>query len=203
MRRSTIVLHDADDGSLDAHRVRLVLAEKGLSASVEPVDTAAFPEALLALSPNRELPVMVDRELALHGVGVIIEYVDERYPHPPLMPMDPLSRARVRLAAHRIDKDWYALLPEEGETPAARRASAERLAAALAEADEVFGAMPFFLGDAYSILDTMLAPLLWRLPHYGIVLPETATAVAAYARRMFARPAFQASLGSREKEMAS
>ena len=195
-------MHEAADGSLDAHRVRLVLAEKGLDTVLRVVDPRAPSEAVRAASPNGELPVVVDRDLALHGVGVIVDYVDERYPHPPFMPMDPVSRARTRLAAHRIERDWLARVPREGDEPARRRADAERLGAALVEADEVFGAMPFFLGQSFSVLDAMLAPLLWRLPHYGIVLPETATSVAGYARRMFARPAFRASLGPREKEMA-
>ena len=195
------MLHESEDGSPGAHRVRLMLAEKGIATRVERVDPAALPEAVGEASPGGELPVMVDRDLALHGVQVIVDYIDERYPHPPFLPMDPVSRARTRLAAHRIERDWYALLPEAGASAAVRRAAGARLGAALAEADEVFGAMPFFLSRSYSVLDTLLAPLLWRLPHYGIVLPETATSVAAYARRMFARPAFRASLGPRENEM--
>ena len=154
-----------------------------------------------AASPNGELPVLVDRDLALHGVDVIVDYVDERYPHPPFMPMDPVSRARTRLAAHRIERDWLSLVPEGVDEPSVRDARSERLGAALADADEVFGAMPFFLGESFSTLDAMLVPLLWRLPHYGIVMPETATSIAGYARRMFARPAFRASLGPRESEM--
>ena len=181
--------------------MRLVLAEKGLEPRVERVDPATLPASLLELSPSGELPVLVDRGLALYGLQVIVDYIDERYPHPPFLPMDPVSRARTRLAAHRIERDWYTLLPRASEAEAVRRERGGRLGAALAEADEVFGVMPYFLGESYSVLDTMLAPLLWRLPHYGIVLPETATSVADYARRMFARPAFRASLGPREKEL--
>ena len=179
-----------------------MLAEKGLEVRIEPVDPASLPASVSAVSPNGELPVMVDRDLALHGADVIVDYLDERYPHPPFMPMDPVSRARTRLAAHRIERDWIALVPDERDKPAVRRANAERLGHALAVADEVFGAMPFFLGQSFSVLDAMLVPLLWRLPHYGIVLPETATSIAGYAGRMFARPAFRASLGPRENEMA-
>jgi len=195
------VLHDAQDGSLDAHRVRLVLAEKGLQTHVDAVDRSAPPAAVLAASPGGELPVLVDRDLAIHGVDVITDYIDERYPHPPFLPMDPVSRARTRLAAYRIRQDWYRLIPGDEARRAARHGSGGELGTALVEADDVFGAMPYFLSESYSVLDAMLAPLLWRLPHYGIVLPETATSVTAYARRMFARPAFRASLGPEENEM--
>ena len=204
-RRATLRLY-SDDLGLDSHRIRLILAEKGLHTAVESVDPNAPPPDLARHGAGGELPLLVDRELALHGVGVIADYLDERYPHPPFMPMDPVSRARTRLALHRIERDWYALVPEEGRArgggEAATGTRAARLGAALAAADEVFAAMPFFLSASWSVLDSAVVPLLWRLPHYGIVLPETAGAVAAYARRMFARPAFRASLSARERELA-
>ena len=213
-RRSTLHLY-SDDSGLDSHRVRLILAEKGLRTEVESVAPEAPPAALERHGTGGELPVLLDRDLALHGVHVITDYLDERYPHPPFMPMDPVSRARTRLALHRIERDWYTLVPEAGRDggpdarrgdadgdPGAARQRAARLRAALAGADEVFAAMPFFLSGSWSVLDSAVAPLLWRLPHYGIVLPETAGAVADYARRMFARPAFRASLSPREREMA-
>ena len=194
----------SDGRGIDDHRVRLTLAEKGLAVETEYVDPDAPPEAVLQASPRGELPVLLDRDLALHGALVIVDYVDERYPHPPLLPMDPVSRARSRLALHRIETEWYAALPEPRGAAGARSdvAPVADLAASLGDADEVFGAMPFFLGESYSVLDAALAPLLWRLPHYGIVLPETAGSVADYARRMFARAAFRASLSPVETEMA-
>ena len=201
-RRATIALY-SDEVGLDSHRVRLVLAEKGLQASVESIDPEAQPPSLETLGAGGELPVIVDRDLALHGVNGIVDYLDERYPHPPFMPMDPVSRARTRLALHRVERDWYPLAPRPADSAPVRAGKAGRLGEALAASDEVFAAMPFFLSDAWSVLDAAVVPLLWRLPHYGIVLPETATAVAGYARRMFARPAFRASLSSREREMAS
>ena len=200
-RRSVVTLYSGDAG-LDDHRIRLVLAEKGVQAKVEwsgdgegaDVARAEVPEEYGA---GGELPVLVDRDLALYGIHGIIDYLDERYPHPPLMPMDPVSRARTRLAVHRVERDWY-----PSTDAASRDARLARLGHALAEADEVFAAMPFFLSSSWSVVDAAVVPLLWRLPHYGIVLPETAASVADYARRMFARPAFRVSLSARERDMA-
>ena len=182
--------------------MRLVVAEKGLLCNVERVDVQALPASVTAVSPHGELPVMLDRDLSLHGAGVIFDYLDERYPHPPFLPADPVSRARTRLAARRIEMDWYALLPAAGDTGAVIEQKGLALASALAESDDVFAAKPYFLGDSYSLLDTMVAPLLWRLAHYGIVLPENATGVEDYARRMLARPGFRASLDFRNQEKA-
>ena len=185
--------------------MRLVLAEKGVQAEIDWAGAAGSDGVPEEYGAAGELPVMVDRGLALYGVHGIIDYLDERYPHPPLMPMDPISRARTRLAVHRIERDWYPAsagrsTSGDGAAPAAEVPAG--LGEALAEADEVFAAMPFFLSNEWSVLDAAVTPLLWRLPHYGIVLPKTATSVAAYARRMFARPAFRASLSAREREMA-
>lgn len=155
---------------------------------------------MLGLSPHGELPVMVDRDLSLHGVDVIFGYLDERYPHPPLLPADPVGRARSRLAARRIELDWYALLPDDSDSKTEVKRKGRELATALAASDDVFSAMPCFLSDSYSLLDTMVAPLLWRLAHYGIVLPDSARGVEDYARRMFARPGFRASLDFRNQE---
>ena len=203
-RRSAVVLYSSDTG-LDDHRVRLVLAEKGVQVEVEWAGADGRGDVPDEYGADGELPVMVDRDLALYGVSGIIDYLDERYPHPPLMPMDPVSRARARLAAHRIERDWYPALTggEAGAPDGGAPAGTEGvpLARALAEANDVFAAMPFFLSNTWSVLDAAVVPLLWRLPHYGIVLPETAAFVADYARRMFARPAFRASLSAREREM--
>ena len=192
----------SDGVGLDDHRVRLTLAEKGLSASVERVDPAAPPPVLESYGARGELPVLRDRDLALYGVQVIVDYLDERYPHPPLMPTDPLGRARTRFALYRMERDWHALAPSRGRRTEDEHERVERLATELAASNELFAAMPFFLGESWSVLDAALVPLLWRLPHYGIVLPESAGAVADYARRMFLRPAFRASLSPEEREMS-
>jgi len=184
--------------AIDSHRIRLLLAEKGIEHETIDVIEGRAPDSLRAFDPNETLPALIDRDLPLYEVGVITDYLDERYPHPPMMPVDPVSRARSRLALHRIRSDWQSRLPD-GERPAAAKAA--HLSSALAEAGELFAAMPFFLGEQFSILDAALLPVLWRASRYGIVSPAEAPSVMAYANRMFARPAFQASLSDRERDM--
>lgn len=203
-RRSTIAFYsDADPlcwNGLSSHRVRIVLSEKNIKAELITVASEEDNEELNKLSPYGACPALVDRELALYDQRVIIDYLDERYPHPPLMPVDPVSRARTRLALHRIESDWYSLVPA---SPHQHRTLAEcqkELATALMEAEEVFASSAFFLGETYSILDAALAALLWRLPAYGIVLPDSA--VTRYSSRLFSRAGFTASLSDSERDLA-
>ncbi|WP_205738191.1 glutathione S-transferase N-terminal domain-containing protein [Granulosicoccus antarcticus] len=198
-RHSTIALY-SDASSIHSHRVRLVLADKGIQSEICTVVPGEASAELLELNSQGTLPTLQDRELALYDARVIIEYLDERYPHPPLMPIDPVSRARTRLALYRIEADWYTLRPDSGFQSDPAQA-ARQLSESLTAASDVFAAMPYFFSEDYSILDVTLAPLLWRLPSYGIVLPSAAAPVLQYARRMFARPAFQASLSDVEREM--
>ena len=200
-RRSTILMY-SDAASIDSHRVRLVLAEKDLGSEIIWVAPGKAHDELLQLNPQGSAPALADRDLALYDTKVIIDYLDERYPHPPLMPVDPVSRARTRLALYRIESDWYSLRPDAPHQRLTAVQCASEMSKSLTEASEVFAAMPFFFGEEYSILDATLAPLLWRLPAYGIVLPKAAAPVTQYAKRMFARPGFQASLSDAEREMA-
>lgn len=200
-RRSAVVLYSYDD-SFFCHQVRLALAEKGIDATVITVPPGALPEGLVDIPPNATLPILVDRDLVLYNARVIVDYLDERYPHPPLMPADPISRARTRLTMHRIDSEWISLRPDAvGQTlsPAAARV---QLTESLSAATDVFSAMNYFFSEEYSILDATLAPLLWRLPSYGIVLPERSASIRQYAKRIFSRPGFQASLSNAERELA-
>ncbi|MFK8079230.1 MAG: glutathione S-transferase N-terminal domain-containing protein [Granulosicoccus sp.] len=204
-RRSTILMYsDADSMSwagLCSHRVRLVLSEKDIIAEIVSVAEGEADEDLLQLNPRGGCPTLVDRDLALYDARVIIDYLDERYPHPPFMPIDPVSRARTRLALYRIEADWYNLLPNAPAQTNTAAESGKALTESLVAANDVFAAMPFFFSEEYSILDATLAPLLWRLPAYGILLPESASAINQYAQRMFARPGFIASLTNAERDM--
>jgi RNA polymerase-associated protein len=200
-RRSAVVLYSYDD-CFFCHQVRLALAEKSLEATVITVEPGVLPEGLADIPANATLPILVDRDLVLYNSRVIIDYLDERYPHPPLMPADPISRARTRLTMYRIDSEWVALRPDApGQTLSLAEARIQ-LTESLTAATDVFSAMKFFFSDEYSILDATLAPLLWRLPSYGILLPERATSVRQYAKRIFSRPGFQASLSNTERELA-
>ncbi len=189
--------------SIECHRVRFVLAEKGIN--VEIVDVASDPSAvedLAELNPYNETPTLVDRDLLLYDAGVINEYLDERYPHPPLMPVDPVSRAQLRLAHHRILRDWYPLAHQiEKATPRKIDKPRKQLAEGIIAADELFKGSPFLLSDELTLVDCTLAPLFWRLPAYGIKLGKSATAVQAYIQRVISRKSFKASLTSAEREL--
>ncbi|MEM9057290.1 MAG: glutathione binding-like protein, partial [Pseudomonadota bacterium] len=147
----------------------------------------------------------VDRDLVLYDSRVIVEYLDERFPHPPLMPVDPVTRAQFRLALYRIEKDWYgesevldaASDKDRKQTAKARKVLRESLLAAA----EVFDAKEFFLSDEFSLVDASIAPILWRLPFYGVELPAQAEPIVKYAERLFERPSFRKSLTELEQEM--
>ena len=201
-RRSAITLFSSPV-DVDSHRVRLVLAEKSIAHEVEYVDPASPPEDFLELNPYQTLPTLVDRDLVLYDGGVVIDYLDERFPHPPLMPVDPVSRARTRIALFRVLKDWYGLIGdlECGDPRRAGRA-ARRLGEGIVAADELFAHQPFFLSEELTVVDCTLVPLMWRLPHWGVTLPGAAPGFEAYRQRMLGRPAVTASLSEQEREMA-
>lgn len=185
-----------------SHRVRVVLAEKGITVEIVEVDNQHKPEDLIDLNPYNTVPTLVDRELVLYDPRAIMEYLDERFPHPPLMPVDPVSRARTRLALYRIEHDWYDLihaLESRGEKTASK--ARKQLRDSLTASAEVFAAKPFFLSDEFSLVDASVLPILWRLQHYSIDLPRQAKPVLDYAGRMFERESFQASLTEAEREM--
>ena len=185
-----------------SHRVRVVLAEKGITVEIVDVDTNHKPEDLLGLNPYNTVPTLVDRELVLYDPRAIMEYLDERFPHPPLMPVDPVSRARTRLALYRIEQDWYELLPaleSKGEKTSSK--ARKQLRDSLTSSAEVFAAKPYFLSDDFSLVDASIVPILWRLMRYRIELPRQARPVLDYAERMFERETFQASLSEAEREM--
>lgn len=202
-QRSTIGLY-SDPLALDSHRVRLVLAEKGINVEVVEVDPEGVqPEDLADLNPYAETPTLVDRDLALYDARVICEYLDERFPHPPLMPIDPVSRAKAKLVISRIERDWYGLLTQLERQDKRRRVAVRReLAESLAASADVFAAgTSYFLSDEITMMDCTLAPLLWRLTHYGVELPAEAEAITEYAQRLFEREPFQASLTAAEQGM--
>lgn len=181
------------------HIVRIVLAEKGINFDMQLVTEEQSPEDLIDLNPYNEVPTLVDRDLVLYHHQVIVEYLDERFPHPPLMPVDPVSRGRNRLMLQRIERDWYSLADK---IAASGNEDAKRdLRDSLISAVPIFDSKPFFMSDELSLIDCSLAPLLWRLPSYGIELPGAAKPLVNYAEKIFARDAFKESLTEAEKEM--
>lgn len=201
-RRSVMVLYCEAD-SLESHFVRLVVAEKDIAVEIEFVSPDNPPEDLISVNPYANLPTLVDRDLVLYGPRVIVDYLDERYPHPPFMPIDPVSRAKTRLTLHRIEQDWLSMVDilETGSGKDFQKAQT-KLKDSITAAADVFAAKPFFLSDEYSLLDATLSPLLWRFNKYGIELAKDAVAVSEYSQRLFSRPGFRSSLTELEQEMA-
>ncbi len=187
--------------SIFCHRTRIVLAEKDIAHESIIVDSRSLPEDLIDLNPYSSLPTLVDRDLVLYNSRVIMEYLEERFPHPPLMPVGPVARAQTRLALFRVENDWYPLaemIETKGEKAAVK--ARKELMESIAASADVFSAMPHFLSEEFSLVDASIAPLLWRLPHYGIELPKAAKAILSYADRLFDRDGFQRSLTEGERE---
>jgi RNA polymerase-associated protein len=200
--RSTMALY-SHDRSIQCHRVRFVLAEKGINVDIIDVTNDESAAADLAeLNPYNETPTLVDRDLLLHDAGVINDYLDERYPHPPLMPVDPVSRARLRLVHHRVLRDWFPLAEEIENTVGRKRDRARaQLKESIVAANDLFKQADYLISDELSLVDCTLGPLFWRLPVYGVDLGKGGSSVQAYVQRLISRPSFKASLTRAEREM--
>jgi RNA polymerase-associated protein len=199
--RNTLTLFSSNDDVL-CHRVRLVLAAKGVTFDFVPVDPQNPPEDLIDLNPYHSVPTLVERELVLYAASVVSEYLDERYPHPPLMPVDPLSRARIRLAMLRIEHDWVPQvqaiqLGNKTQAEAGRKRLKELLTASL----PLFKASKFFLNPEMSLADCAMAPIIWRLQSLDVPLPKDGKAIEDYGNRIFRHPGFVRSLTDQEKKL--
>ena len=199
--RNTLTLFSSTDDVL-CHRVRLVLAAKGVSYDLVPVDPQEPPEDLIDLNPYHSVPTLVERDLVLYAASVVSEYLDERYPHPPLMPVDPLSRARLRLAMLRIEHDWVPLvqaiqLGGKAQAESARKRLKELVTASV----PLFKASKFFLNPEMRLADCAMAPIVWRLDALGIGLPKDGKAIEDYGNRIFRNPGFVRSLTDQEKKL--
>ncbi|MGL9735541.1 MAG: stringent starvation protein SspA [Symbiopectobacterium sp.] len=201
-KRSVMTLFSGQS-DIFSHQVRIVLAEKGVSVEIELVDMDNLPQDLIDLNPYGSVPTLVDRELTLYESRIIMEYLDERFPHPPLMPVYPVARGTSRLMMHRIESDWYFLLKKimQGnakEVDAARKQLREELLAVA----PVFNEAPYFMSEEFSLVDCYLAPLLWCLPLLGVELTGSgAKELKGYMTRVFERDAFLASLTEAEREI--
>ncbi len=200
-RRSGMTLF-SDPRCPQSHRTRIVLAEKDITVDVVHIDPNNKPEDLLDVNPYNSVPTLIDRELVLYDARVIMEYLDERFPHPPLMPVDPVSRSKSRLALFHIEKDWYVPLDDVGsDNPDIANRARKNLQESMLAAIELFKAKPYFLSDEFSLVDSSIAPILWRLPSFGIKLGASAKPIMEYAERVFDRPSFRSSLSEEEVEM--
>ncbi len=200
-RRSVMILFSSSTSPL-SHCTRLILNEKNIESDIIDVDSIGQMEELAAVSPYGNVPTLVDRDLVVYDVRIISEYLDERFPHPPLMPVDPVSRATSRLALYRVLEDWYRLLPDmESKDRAISAVARKQLREVIASCADIFSVKSFFLSDDMTLVDCAVAPILWRLPHYRVDLPRQARVIEQYADRIFARPSFHNSLTEPEREM--
>jgi RNA polymerase-associated protein len=188
-----------------SHRVRMVLAEKGVSVEILDVDPSNTPEDLAEINPFNSVPTLLDRELVLYESTVIMEYLDERFPHPPLLPVYPVARAQSRLLIHRIETDWSGrvdlLMAGKGREAALDKARKE-LRESIIGIAPIFGETEFFMSDEFTLVDCCVTPILWRLPALDIKLPERSTRpMQKYMQKMFERDSFRASLTEAELEM--
>jgi RNA polymerase-associated protein len=197
-KRSVMTLHSGID--IDSHKVRIVLAEKDIS---HDVIAKTRTEDLFELNPYGSLPTLVDRDLVLYDPNIIMEYLDERFPHPPLMPVYPVARAKARLIIHRLDVEWKPLIRKlNSEKSNDAAIAAKELTNHIVQLIPLFNSSTYFLGDEFTLVDCCIAPILWRLFSWGIVLPPAETkAINKYSERIFKRDSFQASLTEAEHEL--
>jgi RNA polymerase-associated protein len=197
--KRTIMSLFSDCDDLYSHQVRIVLAEKGVNVEIMLSQVGAPTEDLLKVNTYGTVPTLIDRDLILFESRIIMEYLDERFPHPPLLPVYPVARAETRKMMLRVENDWYRLytLIRQNNDEAARQTLTE----SLVSLEPIFASKPFFLSDEFSLLDCVLAPLLWRLPQLAIDIDEKYKALHTYMQRVFKRDAFQVSLSETEKQL--
>ncbi len=184
-----------------SHRCRIVLYEKGMDFEVIDVDLMDKSEDLAAINPYNKVPVLVERELVLTEANIINEYIDERFPHPQLMPADPVMRGRARLFLHRFELELYSHVNviAQGGKPAEKARAIIR--DNLSQLSQILVKQKFLLGTDFSMLDVAVAPLLWRLDHYGIQMGKDAAPLLKYSERLFSRQGFIDSLTAAERAM--
>lgn len=185
-----------------SHRCRFVLFEKDMDFKVIDVDMFSKPEDLAVINPYNKVPVLVERDLVLYEANIINEYIDERFPHPPLMSHDPVLRARTRLLLHQFDNELFCNIDaiEHGQQKVADKAR-QTIRDNLTQVSVLFAKQKYILGDEFSMLDVAIAPLLWRLDHYGVQLGKEAAPLMKYAERIFSRPAYIKAMTPAEKAM--
>ena len=187
-----------------SHRCRFVLFEKGMDFEIRDVDMFNIPAEVRAMTPYGTVPVLNERDLILYEANVIDEYIDERFPHPQLMPPDPITRARTRMFIYGFERELYQpvrVLENHAASEEAREAARKSISAQLQQFSGHLAKNKYFLGEDFSMLDICIAPLLWRLDYYKIELPKTAKAIQIYAERVFSCPAFMESMTPSEKVM--
>ena len=196
-KRTVMSLYSKED-DIYSHQVRIVLAEKGVNVEILPVKEGEVSAELDQINPYGSVPTLIDRELVLYEAKIIMEYLDERFPHPPLLPVYPVARAEARKMLYRIEHDWYSLLHRIKTNDEEAK---QLLTQSILALEPVFADKPYFLSEEFSMLDCALAPLFWRFSQIGIVIPEQNVAIHGYMKRLFARDAVKQSLTEAEKQL--
>tara|TARA_B100000929_G_C15422593_1_gene391882 strand:+ start:331 stop:945 length:615 start_codon:yes stop_codon:yes gene_type:complete len=198
-RRSAILLFSLPD-CLHSHRTRLVIKEKEISAELHEIDINNISEEIKFISPYDDFPTLVDRDLILQNSRVIIEYLDERFPHPPLLPVDPVARAKFRLALDRIENEWYPEFNKSYNNGILDNSFQDKIKSYFLEIVPLIN-NNFFMSTDFGLVDCSLAPLLWRIKCLGMEIKENKEIIDAYSERIFNKESFQASLSETEKDM--
>ena len=198
-RRSAILLFSLPD-CLHSHRTRLVIKEKEISAELHEIDISNISEEIKSISPYDDFPTLVDRELVLQNSRVIIEYLDERFPHPPLLPVDPVARAKFRLALDRIEHQWYPEFNDSYSNGTIDHLFVEKIKSYFLEIVPLISDN-FFMSEDFGLVDCSLAPLLWRVKCLDIQLDKNKSIIDKYSDRIFSRESFQASLSETERDI--
>ena len=205
-KRSSMTFY-SDGACHYSHRVRIVLAEKGVTVDVVEAGGENKPTELADLNPYNSLPTMLDRDLVLYENKVMMEYLDERFPHPPLLPVYPVARGSSRQYIYRIERDWCVLVDAilEAKSEKAVEKARKELRESLISIAPIFSEKPFFMSDEFTLVDCCMAPILWRLPVLGVEIPSTKQTkpLLAYMDTLFGRESFQESLSEDEREMRS
>jgi len=198
-RRSAILLFSLPD-CLHSHRTRLVIKEKEISAELHEIDINNISEEIKSISPYDDFPTLVDRDLILQNSRVIIEYLDERFPHPPLLPVDPVARAKFRLALDRIENEWYPEFNKSYNNGILDNSFQDKIKSYFLEIVPLIN-NNFFMSIDFGLVDCSLAPLLWRIKCLGMEIKENKEIIDAYSERIFNKESFQDSLSETEKDM--
>lgn len=202
-KRSTMTFF-SDPLSQYSHRVRIVLAEKGVTVDLIDVDPEQIPEEVSDVNPYNTLPTLIDRELVLYEPNIMMEYLDERFPHPPLLPVYPVARAECRLFMHRVQQDWCCLVDDilANGSKASVDSARKKLGESIISIAPIFAEKPFFMSDDFTLVDCCVAPILWRLPALGVDLEQRADKhLKGYMSRLFERESFELSLSELEREI--
>ena len=190
-----------------SQRCRFVLFEKGMDFEIRDVDLFNKPEDISVMNPYGQVPILVERDLILYESNIINEYIDERFPHPQLMPADPVMRARARLFLFNFERELFIYVHQLERREQAKEGAKllegarQQIRDRLTQLTPIFVKNKYMLGEDFSMLDVAIAPLLWRLDHYGIEMPKTAAPLLRYAERIFSRPAYIEALTPSEKVM--